>query len=419
MVFSSKNAKMLRQIDMRLGKRADKVRFLSIKALHDDLRMGSIEMIKTFLPSRTGTQSWTSWLKALVLTFSILMPAMAQANDASQVAIVSTLDGKAEVVRGGESLALEKHSKIFANDVLKTDSQGRLGLIFRDNTVFTLGPDGEVTVDKFLFDPQADKLGFNVGVAKGAFSFVSGTIAKLKPEAVNLTTTTATIGIRGTYLLGKVNDPRVYVYSNKAGKPVESKGGLVKALFAYEYLGGDNLFVLLEDPTGKVGSVELRHPEDETKMMVLNEKQSASRFEDNLKRYVDPFKAKESLIKQAFGVVQDAEPEQPENFTLTFETGTAQLTADSQARLADIVASAKRRDSRFMSVVGHADRQGSAEFNLQLSINRAEAVLAQLTRQGLDESYFDVTSHGERNPVVPTADGVAEPRNRRVEVTVR
>ncbi|MFW6242332.1 MAG: OmpA family protein, partial [Thermodesulfobacteriota bacterium] len=68
---------------------------------------------------------------------------------------------------------------------------------------------------------------------------------------------------------------------------------------------------------------------------------------------------------------------------------------------------------------GHSDRQGSEEMNWKLSLERARTVNRILVERGVPETLIETTSHGEGNPRIPTADEVSEPRNRRVEVTVR
>jgi outer membrane protein OmpA-like peptidoglycan-associated protein len=62
---------------------------------------------------------------------------------------------------------------------------------------------------------------------------------------------------------------------------------------------------------------------------------------------------------------------------------------------------------------------GDKSYNYRLSLMRAKAVAALLVAKGLDPSILEITSHGKDNPLVPTGDQVFEPRNRRVEVTVR
>jgi len=62
---------------------------------------------------------------------------------------------------------------------------------------------------------------------------------------------------------------------------------------------------------------------------------------------------------------------------------------------------------------------GKKGYNYSLSMNRARAVASILAGEGIDPSVLEITSHGKDNPLVPTGDQVPEPRNRRVEITVR
>jgi outer membrane protein OmpA-like peptidoglycan-associated protein len=124
-------------------------------------------------------------------------------------------------------------------------------------------------------------------------------------------------------------------------------------------------------------------------------------------------------MKKWFGAAMEAAPEPPRVFTLLFFTGTADLTPESEEKVPGILAAIRERDSKDISVVGHSDRKGSEEMNWKLSLERAQAVHGILVERGVPETIIETTSHGENNPVVPTADDVSEPRNRRVEVTVR
>ena len=72
-----------------------------------------------------------------------------------------------------------------------------------------------------------------------------------------------------------------------------------------------------------------------------------------------------------------------------------------------------------VAVVGHTDTAGSATANIGLGLRRAEVVRMRLVEAGVDRSAIVVTSHGEATPLVPTADDVTEPKNRRVDITVR
>lgn len=113
------------------------------------------------------------------------------------------------------------------------------------------------------------------------------------------------------------------------------------------------------------------------------------------------------------------QPAPPETFVLEFEPGTSTLTADSQARLPDVIKSAQGRAGGEIVVIGHTDRQGTLEANDALSLRRAQAVRELLIGQGFKGELIDAVGRGEREPVVPTEDEVVEPRNRRAEVLVR
>lgn len=107
------------------------------------------------------------------------------------------------------------------------------------------------------------------------------------------------------------------------------------------------------------------------------------------------------------------------SFVLSFEPGTSTLTAESLARLSEVIKAAQIRAGGEIVVTGHTDRQGSLEANDALSLNRAQAVRELLIAQGFKPELIDAVGRGEREPVVPTEDEQAEPRNRRAQVLVR
>lgn len=117
------------------------------------------------------------------------------------------------------------------------------------------------------------------------------------------------------------------------------------------------------------------------------------------------------------GTEQGAEPSG--KLVLLFDTGSAALGPENQAILDQ--ASRLYREGRpiLMTVAGSTDAVGSAERNLQLSQQRANAVLRGLLARGLPAERCQVLAKGASNPAVPTANGVAEPQNRRVEITWR
>lgn len=124
-------------------------------------------------------------------------------------------------------------------------------------------------------------------------------------------------------------------------------------------------------------------------------------------------------LQRDLGAAIAAQPQPPRVFVLYFNVGDAQITPASQSLLPEILAEVRQRPAPELSIVGHTDTVGSADLNAALSLRRAEQV-AQLLREAAAAAIqVDITSHGEHNLLVPTPDETAEPRNRRVEVTVR
>jgi outer membrane protein OmpA-like peptidoglycan-associated protein len=112
-------------------------------------------------------------------------------------------------------------------------------------------------------------------------------------------------------------------------------------------------------------------------------------------------------------------PKPPARFTLYFEHDSVALTAESRALLQKVMETIRDRAPVDIGVVGHTDTVGKKEYNHVLSLKRARAVASILQGKGIDPSILDITSHGKDNPLIPTSDQVPEPRNRRVEITVR
>lgn len=124
-------------------------------------------------------------------------------------------------------------------------------------------------------------------------------------------------------------------------------------------------------------------------------------------------------VQAQFGNLLVLQPPPAERFVLQFEPGTTQLTAESQARLPEILAQARQRPGGELVVVGHTDRTGSPQANDALSLQRAQAVRDLLVVQGFAPELVEAVGRGEREPVVPTEPNVDEPRNRRAEIIVR
>jgi outer membrane protein OmpA-like peptidoglycan-associated protein len=127
----------------------------------------------------------------------------------------------------------------------------------------------------------------------------------------------------------------------------------------------------------------------------------------------------EAEVKQLFGEALAALPPAPRHFTLQFLFESDVLTDESIALLPEILRSVKELAVPEVVVVGHTDTMGDARANLALGLKRAISVRTILVDAGLPPSTIEVTSHGEADLLIKTPDNTPEPRNRRVEITVR
>lgn len=196
-------------------------------------------------------------------------------------------------------------------------------------------------------------------------------------------------------------------------------GRIARAAGLAGLLGGcapETLVVLIEDPDGEVGTATLTVDEE---TVALDERGEAASVDKLFKSASDPFQMSEQEIAELFDVTLAAQPPVPDIFVLPFDSDAASLSTAGAAIMQAILASIAARATADISVVGHTDRVAPETFNATLARARAQTVRDALVQGGVDPAIIEVSSHGEANPLVPTADEVSEPRNRRVEVTVR
>ena len=114
-----------------------------------------------------------------------------------------------------------------------------------------------------------------------------------------------------------------------------------------------------------------------------------------------------------------AQPLPPATFILYFLQDSNELTDESTAVLPQIIQTIQKRGSTDIVISGHTDTVGKKEYNYKLALERAKVLYDILVANGAVPANITVTSHGEGNPLIKTADEVAEPRNRRVEVVIK
>jgi outer membrane protein OmpA-like peptidoglycan-associated protein len=169
---------------------------------------------------------------------------------------------------------------------------------------------------------------------------------------------------------------------------------------------------LLASPDGSVGKVLVRGAKGE---QIIDQAHYAAPLDGS----APPEQVDDETLHRDCGEAMAARPELPQHFILYFESGGAKLTPESQLQLPEIIASAEKRATVDMSIIGHSDTVGRPEINEALSLKRAQVVADLFKSQGLHVEALVVESHGKRNLLIPTPDETPEPRNRRVEISIR
>jgi outer membrane protein OmpA-like peptidoglycan-associated protein len=174
--------------------------------------------------------------------------------------------------------------------------------------------------------------------------------------------------------------------------------------------------VLVPDPDGRVGRVEVATSAGRQVLDAAGEMTTVrgAASPPSAVTTADP-----AWVAKTFRGAMAAEPAPPDRFILYFENGTTVLVPGSGTAVAGITAAVARRQAIAVSISGHADATGTDALNDRLARERAERVRSLLLERGVEPGSLNVSSHGRARPAVPTPAGVAEPRNRRVEVMVQ
>ncbi len=121
------------------------------------------------------------------------------------VGIIKTVSGEVFITSARTTVRAVPNMKIVQGDGIRTGAESSVGMVFEDDTVVALGPNSEIAIESFLFNPVDQDLSFVARLVKGTFSFITGQIAKLAPKKVKLETPDATLGVRGTKFLVEID----------------------------------------------------------------------------------------------------------------------------------------------------------------------------------------------------------------------
>ena len=111
---------------------------------------------------------------------------------------IKNVNGQATVTSGTRTTAAAPGMALGVGDVLRTGADGSLGVVLKDNTVLSFGPTTSFTLEDYQFEPAQGQLKLAARIGQGSLHYVSGAIAKLRPQAVEIKTPSGVIGVRGT-----------------------------------------------------------------------------------------------------------------------------------------------------------------------------------------------------------------------------
>jgi peptidoglycan-associated lipoprotein len=177
----------------------------------------------------------------------------------------------------------------------------------------------------------------------------------------------------------------------------------------------DNYVVLLDNADGHASTLTLSNPSGSSTLAAPGQAVGGR----SGKRAPKPLELDGNHLAATFGQAIAAAPAPPLVFVLNFQFDSTDLTPDSRRKLPEILDIIRRRPAPDVAIVGHTDRSGPTPSNYALGLRRAQAIRQTIAASGVDPQVIEVASQGESDPAVPTPPGTFEPRNRRVEVTIR
>jgi outer membrane protein OmpA-like peptidoglycan-associated protein len=173
------------------------------------------------------------------------------------------------------------------------------------------------------------------------------------------------------------------------------------------------LFVVLPNGGGGAGAITI---DDGKTVTTLDQPYAAAEARAGSSA---PVEESQGNIRVIFRRAIAAQPILPQHFRLYFILGSDRLIPESVAAYRSVFDDIEKRPVYQVEVIGYTDTLGDLRFNQALSLSRATAIRAALVRDGVDPAAISVAGRGKLDLLVPTADQVAEARNRRVEITVR
>lgn len=121
------------------------------------------------------------------------------------VALFKNVSGNVKIIRDKSHLVAANGTQLMKQDIVTSGADSSAGIVFRDGTLLTVGSSTEIQISRYLFQPEEAKYDFSLYLKKGTAIYSSGKLGKLSPESVSMNTPRATVGVRGTRFIVKVD----------------------------------------------------------------------------------------------------------------------------------------------------------------------------------------------------------------------
>lgn len=161
---------------------------------------------------------------------AVLLCAALPARALVDIGVAAAVRGKvAATAPGAAGRVVETGKPVYQNDKVSTGADSKLQILLLDESGFTVGPNSEMTLDEFVFDPATADGKVAASVKKGSFRFVTGKVARKDGSRMKVATPVATIGIRGTMVGGSVGDGEatIVLLGPGQGNNADEKGGAI------------------------------------------------------------------------------------------------------------------------------------------------------------------------------------------------
>ena len=314
---------------------------------------------------------------------------------AAAIGRVDTADGAITITRAnGDEVDGTVGTPIFQGDVVETKVGGSLGIVFADETTFSLGESGRMVIDEMVYDPAGESGSASLSVVQGVFAFVSGKIAKTGIDAMTVSTPVATIGIRGTTVSGQAQQE-----------------------------GAANTITLLQDSSGAIGQISVS---TSVGVLVLSAPFQSTQVVSAFSPPVPPVILPAAVVQQIYGnvaaSVTSAVPsagagggatggDTPGGAAALGDAAAANVDAAASNALADALAGGATLDQAFAAATEAGTAAAQNAFNNALAggLSEAEALQAaggnslsgivtdQLSISGLTEGFSEAIT-GSDNP---------------------